>query len=144
MLSEQVPNEIECRFEHDIGEPGFVIACTDGAYAYFATGVHFELALWEAIEKGSHQEREAALAASIQAVTQDDTSLVLVPIGFGPERSFVPRKRLSELRTLHTQFENYASALRGLKPQVARLETELERMRENMQAKPAPVLDSET
>jgi serine/threonine protein phosphatase PrpC len=143
MLSEQVPNEIESCFMRDIGELGFVIACTDGAYAYFATAAHFELALWDALEKATQWEREVALAASIQAVTQDDTSLVMVPIGFRSDRPFVSRERISELDVRRKQFDEYGNELRRLKAQLGQLETDLEKLRQDMQARPASMLNAE-
>ena len=65
MLSEQTPNEVESYSVPQIPEPRFLIACTDGAYGYFPTGVHFELALWAALEKTSTPDRAGRSANGV-------------------------------------------------------------------------------
>jgi hypothetical protein len=140
VISEHVPNEIASYCEPAISEPGFLIACTDGAYAYFSTPVHFELALWSALEMQTQEEQVAALEASIGHVTQDDASLVLIPVGIGQTEEFATRERRSQLHASHKAYEDIASALREAKLQTAKLEAAIERVRGGMQAIPRSML----
>ena len=135
VVSELVPNEIDCCYETGISEPGFLIACTDGAYAYFPTAVHFELALWSALEMRVQAEQEKALEDSIAEVTQDDASLAMIPVGFR-DRVSMTRGRRSELYALQKKFDYTVSALREVRPQIAKLEATVQKMRDDMQASP--------
>lgn len=141
VVSEQIPNEIDCYYSPPISSPGFVIACTDGAYGYFPTSVHFELAIWSALERAAPVEQAAALSAHIERITQDDASLALVPIGF-PSSTGPTAQRRTTLISLYEAFERNAAALKDLKPRVAKLEEQTEALRTNMQALPPAMLES--
>jgi serine/threonine protein phosphatase PrpC len=132
VISENTPNEIDVYCQPDILEPGFLIACTDGAYGYFATAVHFELALWSALENEKPDEQAMALAKSIAQVTQDDASLAIIPIGKVDSGGFSPHKRKSELANKSLEFEESISLLRECKRKLAQCETNIETMRESM------------
>ena len=138
VVSENIPNEIEVYCQSEISEPGFLIACTDGAYGYFATAVHFELALWAALEKHAPEEQARTLATSIGQVTQDDASLAIIPVGISNGLS--PRKRKLELSIKHGAFEDSVSLLSEYKRKIAKFETTVEGMREDMRPLPRTAL----
>jgi serine/threonine protein phosphatase PrpC len=140
VISEQAPNEIDSHQVAEILPPGYLIACTDGAYAYFPTAVHFELALWSALEKKTNEERETDLGNSIADVAQDDASIAIVPIGFDGTHRPIMKKDLTDLHRRRQYFEDRIRDLREAKAHVAKLDAEVEEMRAAMQALPRATL----
>ena len=140
VISEHTPNEIDSCYEPHIMGPGFVIACTDGAYGYFATAVHFELALWAALERPTPTEQAKALTTAIGRVTQDDASIAIIPVGFQRAGTLVTSEHRLHLDSLQKEFEEGVAALQKVKPHVAMLEAKIEKMRSEMQASPRSVL----
>jgi serine/threonine protein phosphatase PrpC len=136
VISEQVPNELECYEVADIQQSGYLIACTDGAYAYFPTAVHFELALWSALIKPTCIEQIGSLATAIGKVAQDDASIAIIPVGFDGDRQPVVPERLADLDVRYKGFEDSICALREMKAKAAKLEAEVDKMRGDMQALP--------
>jgi serine/threonine protein phosphatase PrpC len=129
VISENTPNEVAEYFLPAIAEPGFLVACTDGAYGYFPTAVHFELALWSALQKQTPSEQAEALAKAIEEVTQDDASLAIVPIGFDRAGTLAVDQRRSNLCAIHDEFESTVALLRETKLQATNLDAKIEHLR---------------
>jgi serine/threonine protein phosphatase PrpC len=131
----ELPNDIDSCSLPEILEPGFLIACTDGAYAYFSTERHFEIALWEALSKHTATEQHETLYGAIARVTQDDASLAMIPVGFGHQAALV-RDRPEEIINECRRFDACASELREATDTARRLEAAIEDMRGRMRARP--------
>lgn len=82
-LTADIPEHWQINFHTNTFKKGCFLACSDGCFQYLPTPWHFEKLLLETLARSqSKSEWEKLLIKEYENIKQDDTSLILYPIGF--------------------------------------------------------------
>jgi len=113
-ISEVAPNRLNSR-RVVYYRPGVIFVCTDGAYNYFQTPIHFETMLRAQLRASNSCRDWAQRLANVLGTTAgDDVSMVMVPIGyasFGALREALTSRGSALRDTLLSKYEQSYAAL---------------------------------